>query len=610
MPATKTTTTTTTTIKTVDANGVTTKKTTTKTVTTAPVTVKTLLDRLVDLKFEEDPFNCAVFGVKRHEDKIFDLSKEALLANREKLIKLKADVDTFSEKAGSALSASEAADVAFLKESLGSSIEFIGIPGEEGYLFELMHSHMSSPFTSLELIFAQYQAKETKQDFENFRTRLQLLGPQFDNMIASFRSGIARKITLNKNGIDLLIQQFSASAGFDAPDLTEFARKSPLNVSAAAKAKEVTGDEDFLVPAIRDYIIPGYAKVATFLKDEYLQHARVNPGLYGLPNYEKEYAKYILNNTNVAYTADQVHEIGLAEVARIEALMESAKTACGYEGTLSQFRKDINDKEKFPQLFYEDPNDAIPEYAAICAAAKVKMVDYFDRFPKFDCNVLPVPEYLEKQQPLAFYIPGTPTKGGVFMANMYLHKIKPSHQKTALVLHEANPGHHHQVSLAFEDESMHLARRMDFQTSYAEGWGLYCEYLGEEMGFYTDPFQYFGRLELEIWRAIRLVVDSGLHAKGWSEAYAIDYMLSKMSVSRAEVETEVRRYCVIPGQALAYKIGEMKIKELRAYATERLGELFDLKKFHAVVIDGGSMPLGALDAVVRKWVQSLEVKKQ
>ncbi|KAI8616374.1 hypothetical protein BC830DRAFT_205501 [Chytriomyces sp. MP71] len=469
--------------------------------------------------------------------------------------------------------------------------------------------HMSSAFAFLEMIVRNYQREEDKQDIINYKTRLGLLAVQVPHVIASYQSGIRRGITLNKEGTLLMIKKFRDASGGDdvsAEAATEFARKSPLN--KAAKAKEFLGDEDYLLAPIRDLLIPGFAKIAKFLEDEYLQHARPTPGLYGLPDFEAQYSTFILENTNIKYTASEIHEIGLVEVARIEALMEKSKTDFGFQGTLQEFQKDLNNKEKYPSLFYDNADDITKDYVSICEAAKAKMVDYFDKFPKFDCKVEAVPEFLEAQMPLAFYMQGTPTTAGTFSFNNRLHKIKPSHQKTALCLHEANPGHHHQVSLAYENENLHLARRLVMQTSYAEGWGLYCEYLGEEMGFYSDPLQYFGRLELEMFRAIRLVVDSGLHGKGWSVDQAVDYMLSKVSMSRDEIVTEVSRYCVIPGQALSYKVGEFKIKELRRFAEAELGAKFDIKKFHACVIDFGSLPLGTLEIVVKNWVAATKAQ--
>ncbi|KAJ3031419.1 UNVERIFIED_CONTAM: hypothetical protein HDU68_004109 [Siphonaria sp. JEL0065] len=566
-----------------------------------------LLDKFVDYKLAEDPFSCAQFGIRKHEDKVFDLSLEGAIKSRAELLALQAETKALLEQSGASLTPAEAADIAFLLETIETYLASEGIPGEKGYALELSQTHMTSVFAHLEMIMQNYQRSETAEDLENYKTRLQLVGPQFNHMIENFRSGIRRGITLNKEGVELLIKKFSDGAGPEfasVDEATAFAVKSPLN--KADKAKELLGDENFLVPVIRDVILPGYAKAKKFLEEEYIQYARVNPGIYGLPDFEEQYANFILKNTNVRYTANEVHEIGIAEVARIEALMNEAKTACGFEGTLQEFQVAINDREKYPQLFYDNPDDVIPDYERICEAAKAKMVDYFEVFPKFECSVKPVPAFLEQQMPLALYMPGTPQKAGTFLANMRLHKIKPSHQKTALCLHEANPGHHHQVSLAFENENLHLARRLVFQTSYAEGWGLYCEYLGQEMGFYNDPFQYFGRLELEMFRAIRLVVDSGLHGKGWSVDKAVEYMLSKVSMSRDEIVTEVKRYCVMPGQALSYKIGEFKIKELRRFAEAELGSKFDIKKFHSQIIDYGSVPLGTLETIVKSWVEKVK----
>ncbi|KAJ3116202.1 hypothetical protein HK100_001131 [Physocladia obscura] len=573
------------------------------------ISVNSLLDKFVDIKLKRNPFTAAIFGIRRYEDKIWDLSYEGAVSNRNELLAFRDEITAFRVVNSDALSVTENADLDFLLESIEGNLARIGIPGEQGYQLELSNNHMFSPFVGLEMSFENYQRKETREDMENFRTRLQLLEPQFDHMIKNFKLGLSRKITLNHDGIEILIKKFAASAGIISETIatsfeetTEKARESPLNSSE--RARELTGDADFLVPAIRDIVMPGFAKAKKFLEDEYLPHTRQHAGIYGLPDYDREYLNYIFTNTNITYSAAEIHAIGLAEVDRINLLMEEAKNNCGYAGTLREFQNDINDREKFSDLYYNDLDKVLPDYANICREARKRMEKYFDKFPAFECNVAPIPEFLEQSLPLAMYSAGTPARGGKFLANMRLHKIKPCHQKIAICLHEANPGHHHQISLALENKNLHLARRMETQTSYAEGWGLYSEYLGEEMGFYTDPFQYFGRLETEMWRALRLAVDSGLHSKGWSIEYSVDYMLSKLSLSRDEVETEVRRYCVIPGQALSYKVGELKFKELRKFAEGELGEHFDIRKFHAACIDSGSLPLGTLEKVVKGWVAS------
>ncbi|KAJ3199499.1 hypothetical protein HDU82_000369 [Entophlyctis luteolus] len=405
--------------------------------------VKALLNKFVDLRFEEDPFSCAPFGIRRFEDCFPDLGKAAMMGMREKLLELQSETREVASLPD--LTSSEIADVAFLLDVIDSSLVTTGIPGEVGYAYELQNNHMTSIFSALEMVFQHYQRDDTREDLENYRKRLILTGPQFDNMIDGFRSGISRKITLNRDGVEMMIKKFSDSCGGfgteedNLDDSTAFARKSPLNKSE--KALALTGDVDFLVPAIRDVVMKGYARARKFLEEEYLPHARQYPGIYGLPDYERQYANYVFTNTNVRYTASEIHELGLKEVARIEALMNQAKADCGFEGSLHEFHLALNDREKYPQLYFDSVDEVLPEYNRICQKAKEKMVDYFEVFPKFDCSVQAVPEFLEAQMPLALYMAGTPTKPGTFMANLRLHKVKPLHEKTALCLHEANPGH-------------------------------------------------------------------------------------------------------------------------------------------------------------------------
>ncbi|KAJ3210107.1 hypothetical protein HDU67_005648 [Dinochytrium kinnereticum] len=580
--------------------------------------IKALNDKAVDLLLVTDPLYAPIFGIRGVlEDEIFQVSKSFQVDLVAKLNDLLAEVNAFGEE-HSELVGNDAADLRFLRYALEGVLEQSGVPGEVGYALELGENHMGGNLMHLEMSFTMYQPAETPEDFQNYKTRLSKLPARFDDIIDNFRHGIARKVTLPIDSVELLIKKCVSSSGEGQEDLDEFALKSSMSKSEAAK--KVVGDEKFMVASIKEFVLPSFAKMGKFLKEEYLPHAREFPGIFGLAGYKEAYETYIFQNTTVRYKADEIHALGLKEVERIAKLMEKAKTDCGFEGTLKEFQAAINDKEKFPQLFFDNEEGVLPYYMEIMEKAEEKMKEYFEKFPKFKCKIEGMPAYMEQQAPLAFYAPGTPEKyvlifvfvrvralifleqAGTFMANMRLHKIKPKHVAVAICLHEAMPGHHYQLSIAFENENQHVIRKFIMETAYAEGYGLYCEYLGEEMGFYSNPFDYFGRLECEMQRACRLVVDSGLHAQGWSIEKGVDFMAQYLSLPRDELLTEVRRYCVIPGQALSYKIGEIKMKELRKRAEGLLGDKFNVKEFHSVLVNDGSMPLEALDEAVMAWV--------
>ncbi|KAI8617566.1 hypothetical protein BC830DRAFT_1112911 [Chytriomyces sp. MP71] len=572
--------------------------------------IRAVNDAFIDAQFEYMPLIAHAFGINdpRYNAAIFDLSKEAALKLLKTLTELRSQAAFL---AGSATTIKQKDDITFLLNAIDMNLVSLGIPGQSGYWLELGNNHFSGVMTNLESIFA-LQPVKTAEDFQNYRTRLSLLPGQFNAMIDNFKSGIRRQATLNKIGIDFIIKFCRNFVGDDLQDFTQAAINSGLN--RAEQSKRVTGDEHYLVPVLKDHVLPGVLKVLEFLENVYIHHARATDGIFGLPEGPREYAVNIFVNTELPYTADEVHELGLAEVARIEKLMEESKRKCGYEGTLAEFQRDLMDRTKFPQLYFDDNSVIIPKCEELIQEAKAVMVDFFPAFPKHDCQVKPVPKNLEATAALGQYASGSPTEGGVFTINLRLQNEKPNHQLTSLCLHEGNPGHHHQCSLVMEAESQHMIRRIVMSGPFVEGWGLYSEFLGQEMNMYKTPFDYFGRLEMEMWRALRLVVDSALHGKGWSINQCLELMLTKVAFTRAELLTELYRYTAMPGQALNYKIGELKIKELRAFAEAELRSVFDVKEFHGVVIGEGALPLAMLEKVVKRWVAQkkagLEVEKK
>ncbi|KAI9366750.1 hypothetical protein DFJ73DRAFT_653903 [Zopfochytrium polystomum] len=572
----------------------------------AAAQIAALNDKAVDIVLESDPLYAPVFGIRgKLEDQVCQVSKaykESMIAKVKDLL---ADATAVEKEFAGSLSKQDADDLRFLKFFATSALEHEGVPGEVGYSIELSEDHMNGNLAFFEMGFGSYQPASTPEDFANYKKRLARLPKVFDDIIDNFRHGIRRNVTLPKSSIELLIKKCTTSSfeGLEGPALDAAVLDGLM--AKKEEAKKVMGDEAYLVEDIKEYVLKGYAKVKKFLEEEYLPHARKNDGLFGLDGYKEAYEGYIFKHTSVRYKADEIHEIGLKEVDRIWSRMEEVKNQCGFEGTVKEFQNAINDREKFPFIYFEKPEEeVIPYYKDILVRAEEKMKEYFERFPKFQCAIDPVPANMEAQMPLAFYMPGTADKAGSFRANLRLHKTKPRHVAVAVCLHEAMPGHHHQLSIALENENQHVIRKMNMETAYAEGYGLYSEFLGEEMGFYTNPFDMFGRLECEMQRACRLVVDSGLHAKGWTIEQGVEYMAARLSLPREELVSEVRRYCVMPGQALAYKIGEIKMKELRARAEKELGEKFSIKKFHSAMLDQGSLPLGVLEEVVNDYIKN------
>ncbi|KAI9329963.1 hypothetical protein BDR26DRAFT_871884, partial [Obelidium mucronatum] len=558
--------------------------------------IANLNDEFVQLLFEANPSLCFPFGIRAFEDRIFDCSLEfhvKFVGNvrqlRDRVIKLK-------ETAMNDFTSKQQDDVAFLLDAIDQALVTEGVPGESGYRLELSNNHFEGELVGLEAHF-EFSPLESVADLQNYRKKLSLIPVQCKHMIDNYRRGIKRNATLNKVGVELIINVCKTLYGHGKIPVTA-ARESGLN--RAQICKRLVQDEDFLVPVLVDQVFPALQLVTRFLETEYIQYARKADGISDIPG---AYERYIQINTGIAYSAKEIHSLGLAEVSRITALLENAKKACGFVGSLKEFQSNLLDRSKYPHL-YMDEDKIIPACEEIISNSKARMVSMFDHFPKFNCQVKPVPKNLEETSPLGSYNNPSSTEGGAFQINMRLQKEKPSHQLKALCLHEGNPGHHHSISLVSENKSQHLIRRIVMSGAYTEGWGLYSEFLGEELGIYTDPFEYFGRLEMEMWRACRLVVDSGLHSKGWTIDESVEYMMERIAMTRDEVVTEVRRYTAIPGQALNYKIGELKIKELRAFAKRELGDQFNLMQFHEVVLGSGALPLVMLDRLVKEWVRA------
>jgi uncharacterized protein (DUF885 family) len=302
-------------------------------------------------------------------------------------------------------------------------------------------------------------------------------------------------------------------------------------------------------------------------------------------------------------TADEIHQVGLNEVARIHGQMRGVMEEVGFEGDLREFFDYMNSS---PQFFFDEPEQLIQGYRDMSDRINGLARGLFEIFPKTDFEVRRVEPFREKSASGGSYQAGTPdgTRKGIFYANAYDLRARPNWAMESLYLHEAIPGHHFQIMIQRENEALPDFRRFGGFTAFSEGWGLYAESLGKEIGVYTDPYQYFGGLNAELWRSIRLVVDTGIHAKGWSRQQVLDYMYENSVVAEARAVSEAERFMAIPGQALAYKIGQLRIREIRNTAEKRLGEKFDVKAFHTEVLRDGSMPLSLLEAKIDRWIDA------
>ncbi|RMF56369.1 MAG: DUF885 domain-containing protein, partial [Calditrichaeota bacterium] len=353
---------------------------------------------------------------------------------------------------------------------------------------------------------------------------------------------------------------------------------------------------------LEEKVLPAFQQFKAFFADEYIPKASEEiSASKRYPDGEAFYAYRIKRFTTTTLSAREIHDIGLREVARIRKRMDAIIEQTGFEGSFQEF---VHFLRTDPRFYYTRPEDLLVGYRDICKRMDAELPKLFGKLPRAPYGVRAVPAFAAAQATTAYYNRPSAdgTQPGWFYANTYDLKSRPKYEMEALSFHEAVPGHHLQIALQMELEDVPKFRTMASYTAFVEGWGLYAESLGKEVGFYRDPYSEFGALSYEMWRALRLVVDTGIHAFGWSRQQAIDFMLENSALTRKNVENEVDRYIAWPGQALAYKIGQMKIRELRTRAEEELGERFDLRAFHDLVLSAGAIPLDILTRRVENWI--------
>jgi uncharacterized protein (DUF885 family) len=352
---------------------------------------------------------------------------------------------------------------------------------------------------------------------------------------------------------------------------------------------------------------PAYQKLYDYLVRTYVPRSRESIGMSELPNGQAWYAYNVRVQTTTNRTPREIHEIGLREVKRIRGEMDSLIAATGFKGSFADFVKFLRTD---PQFYFTDSASLVRAYRDIAKRIDPELVKMFGRLPRLPYGVTTIPSYMAKSQTTAYYQPGSLEAGrpGYYFVNTYALDTRPKWEMEALTSHEAVPGHHLQLALQQELTGIPEFRRFGGYTAFVEGWGLYAESLGPELGLYKDPYSKFGQLTYEMWRAIRLVIDTGIHSEGWSRQQAIDYFMANSAKTEHDIVVEVDRYIVNPGQALAYKSGELEIKALRAYAQHELGPRFDIREFHDQILGQGALPLDILDARIRAWVAEKKMK--
>ncbi len=441
----------------------------------------------------------------------------------------------------------------------------------------------------------------TVQDYDNWLSRIDGFVDWVDQAIENMRQGMEQGVVLPRILVQKMIPQV-AGVVVDSPEDSTFFQpivNMPASFPAADRERLATAFR----AAIRDRLVPAYRRLAEFLREEYLPAARESAGYGSLPNGQQWYAYLVRQHTTTDLSPEEIHAIGLAEVERIHKEIRGVMSQVGFDGDLHEF---FDYMKTEPRFYFDRPQDLLDGYRALRERAHAGARPLFHSFPKLDYEIRPVEAFREKSAAGGQYRPpdAQGTRKGVFFVNTYDLSARPSWVMESLFLHEAVPGHHFQGALDLENEELPRYRRFGWYTVYSEGWALYAESLGPAMGMYSDPDQYFGALSSELWRAIRLVVDTGIHRYGWTREDVLDYMYANAAVQEARAVAEAERFMAIPGQALSYKVGELGIREMRANAEAALGEDFDIRDFHAIVLDGGPLPLAVLQARVERWVAS------
>ncbi len=570
------------------------------------------LNAWFDAKFEEQldfsPIQRTFLGDKKDYDKIDDVSEAA----QDRIL---------AWQRASADEMKAAFDYAKLTPEAKTSWDV--------WLYQADNAEKAVAFRRQQYVFTQMQGAQAflpqfiiafhevsdESDMKAYVSRIGGVARAIDQLLEQAKANAAAGTRPPRFAYDGVIEQAKAivtgapfTAGADSPvwaDVkTEVAKLKTDGKIDQAKADALLTSAK---AEIEGKLGPSYKALVAWFEADRVNTPEQASGVGSLTNGAAYYAERLANNTTTSMTPDEVHALGLREVTRIQAEMEKIKTAVGFKGTLQDFFKFTREDDRF---FF--PNGEAGANAYIAEATKNldfikgRLPDYFGLLPKADLVVKRVEAFREQPGAAQHYFPGTPdgARPGIYYAHLSDMRAMPKHQLEVIAYHEGNPGHHMQISIAQELTSVPKFRTQAGFTAYVEGWALYSELLAKEMGAYADPYSDFGRLSTELWRAIRLVVDSGIHAKGWTEQQAVDYFTANSPSAEGAIRSEVRRYIVVPGQATAYKVGMEKIKALRAKAESALGEKFDIKGFHDTVLGGGALPLSVLERRVDEWIET------
>lgn len=535
-----------------------------------------------------DPLTSSSEGDRAALRRLPDASREAELAQRAELVTLRTQLERVPTRG---LNDEDALNRAYLLRVINQQIESIDLDFGRAPI-----GNGDGFFTAGDYL-AYNTPIQSADDAEAWIARLEALPQYYRQNMANARRGIETGYTQPRIVVDRAIETARAQVGTLEDTLLVPFAAMPANMPAAQQ-------EEFRTRAravVRDQILPVHRETVTFLENEYAPAARAGLGLRSVPNGEALYRYLVRSYTTTDMTPEQIHELGLQEVARIRAAMEREIQASGFRGSFADFQRFLRTD---PQFYAHSAEELVLRYSETAKRADGQLPRLFATLPRLSYGIRVIPAEAAEGSTTAYYSQGSAALGqaGTYWVNTTHLDQRPLYEMPALTLHEAMPGHHLQISRAQELGELPYFRRNAFETAFVEGWGLYAESLGEEMGMYRTPYERFGRLSYEMWRACRLVADTGIHWMGWDIEQARRCFAENSALSPHNIQTELERYIATPGQALAYKIGELRLQSLRREATQALGDRFDVRTFHDEVLSAGAVPLDVLEARVHAWI--------
>ena len=556
-----------------------------------------LFDREWEYKLKTAPTYASFLGDKRYDDVWPDMSIPSIEEQYQHALDVKKELATFDV---SKLSPEDRVNLQLFAVELSNTIDahpfrwyLVPLTNREGIQIEN------------ETIAAM--SFEKLKDYEDLIKRLETFDVYMDQTLALMQKGIDEKVVQSRVVMEPVVGQIRRQI-VDRPTASLFYKPflaMPQSIGEDDQKRLQSAGQK----AITEHVIPAYEKMLIFFQTKYLPACFPEPGVWQLEDGKDFYAHRCRLFTTTSLTPEEIHQIGLSEVTRIRTQMEQIIADVKFEGSFQEF---LNYLRTNPKFYFTTENDYVQAVESLCKEVDPKLVKLFKRLPRMPYGVERIPANIAPDTTAAYYREPSLSamRAGTYFINTYDLKSRPKYEIAALSLHESVPGHHLQIALAMEFDELPMFRRYAGYTAFIEGWGLYSESLGDEMGLYDDPYSKFGQLTYEMWRACRLVIDTGIHYHGWSRQKSIDFMANNSAKSILDITNEVDRYIAWPGQALAYKIGELKIKELRAKAEAAMGDDFDIRDFHDVVLSSGAVTLDVLETNVNTWIDEYKTSKK